>query len=215
MPAKTVHLPSARSLIRHALPNVLESAIVPAALFYGMLWLLGIWGALVVALGWAYLAVIRRVVTGRGVPTVLWLATAILTARTAISLATGSTIVYFLQPTATTFLVAFAFLASVVLGRPLALRLARDFCPLDPDLLARRCVKRFFLSVSLLWALVFLSNATITLWLLFQESVKTFVLEKTLIGWGGTVAAIGVSVLMFRQALRSDGLRLLWGPAHR
>lgn len=213
MPTKTVHLPSAGSMIRHALPNVVESAIVPAALFYAMLWVLGVWGALLVALGWAYLAVIRRVLSHRNVPAVLWLATAILTARTAISLATGSTLVYFLQPTATTFLVAFAFLASVVMGRPLALRLARDFCPLDPDLLARNCVRRFFLSVSLLWALVFLSNASITLWLLLEESVKTFVLEKTLIGWGGTLAAVAVSVLMFRRALRSDGLALRWGPA--
>lgn len=219
MALTTVHLPSPRALARHALPHLVESAFVPAALFYAMLWVLGVWGALFAALGWAYLAMARRLVKRQRIPAMLWLATGILTARTAVSLATGSILVYFLQPTATTFLVAFAFLISVPLGKPLALRLARDLCPLDPDLLARSCVRRFFLSVSLLWSFVFLSNASVTLWLLFEQSLKSFVLEKTLFSWAITIGAIGVSVLMFRRTLRGDGIALRWarttGAAHR
>jgi hypothetical protein len=213
MALTTVHLPSPRALFRHALPHLIESAFVPAALFYAMLWVLGLWGALFAALGWAYLALIRRLVKRQRVPAMLLLATGILTARTVVSLVTGSALLYFLQPTATTFLVAFAFLVSVPLGRPLALRLARDLCPLDPDLLARACVRRFFLSVSLLWSLVFLSNASVTLWLLLAESLKSFVLEKTLFSWGITLAAIAVSVVMFRRTLRGDGIALRWTRA--
>ncbi|MGH9065223.1 MAG: VC0807 family protein [Acidimicrobiales bacterium] len=213
MALHTVHLPSPRALFVHALPNLVESAFVPAALFYAMLWALGVWGALFAALGWAYLALIRRLWRRQGVPAMLWLATGILTARTIVSLATGSLLVYFLQPTATTFLVALAFLVSVPLGKPLALRLAKDLCPLDPDLLARACVRRFFLAVSLLWSFVFLSNASVTLWLLLEASLKTFVLEKTLFSWGVTVGAIAVSVLMFRRTLRGDGIALRWSSS--
>ncbi len=210
MSLTTVHLPSPRALFRHALPHLIESAFVPAALFYAMLWALGLWGALFGALGWAYLALVRRVVKRERIPAMLWMATVILTARTAVSLVTGSAVIYFLQPTATTFLVAFAFLVSVPLGKPLCLRLARDLCPLDPDLLARACVRRFFLSVTLLWSFVFLSNASVTLWLLFEESLKSFVVERTLFSWGITVAAIAVSVVMFRRTMRGNGIALAW-----
>lgn len=209
----TVHLPSPLALFRHALPHLVESALVPAALFYGMLWALGLWGALLAALGWAYLALFRRLLARQGVPAMLWLATGVLTARTGVSLATHSAVIYFLQPTATTFLVALAFLVSAPLGRPLAARLARDLCPLDPDLLGRPCVQRFFLRVSLLWAAVFFSNAAATLWLLFSSSLKVFVLDRTLLSWTVTVAAIGVSVLMFRRTLRGEGIALRWSGA--
>ncbi|MGH9066907.1 MAG: VC0807 family protein [Acidimicrobiales bacterium] len=213
MALTTVHLPSPRALFRHALPHLVESALGPAALFYGMLWLLGLWGALFAALAWAYLALARRLIARQAVPTMLWLASAVLTARTAVSLVTHSGVIYFLQPTATTFLVAFAFLVSAPLGKPLAERLARDLCPLDPDLLARPCVKRFFLRVSLLWAGVLLSNASATLWLLFTASLKVFVLDKTLMSWSITVAAIAVSVVMFRRTLRGEGIALRWTSA--
>jgi hypothetical protein len=65
------------------------------------------------------------------------------------------------------------FIASVLLGRPLAQRLAADFLPLPEALLARHGVRRFFQRVSL-WAVVFLANAGIGLWLLVSQPLATF-----------------------------------------
>src|SRR5207302_11403270 len=103
-----------------------------------------------------------------------------------------------------------AVLLSVPAGRPLAQRLAQDFCPLDPALLRQPVVRRFFLRVSLLWTFVFLSNATLTLWLLLTCSVKSFVLLKTAASLFAIGTAIVVSAMWFRRALHGEGFSLHW-----
>src|SRR5947209_4182996 len=62
--ANTIHLPAPRAFVRHALPGLLESTVGPVALFYVMLSVLGMRGALFATLGFSYLALGRRVVTG-------------------------------------------------------------------------------------------------------------------------------------------------------
>jgi intracellular septation protein A len=195
-------------MVRHALPQLLESTIVPAALFYVVLSVLGLRGALLATLAWTYLALGRRLLTGRQVPGMLLIASALVTVRTATALATGSGFVYFIQPTVGTFLVAVAFLISVPAGKPLAERLAKDFCPLDPGLFKRPYVQRFFLRISLLWTFVFLTNAALGLWFLLSQSLSNFVLLKTGVTMLVLAAAIAVSTLWFRQTLRGEGLTL-------
>jgi len=188
-----------------------ESTLAPAVLFYVVLMGLGFRNALIAALAWSWAAVARRVITRSRISGMLLVGTAMLTVRTAVSWVSGSAFVYFLQPTVGTFLVAAAFLISVPAGRPLAERMARDFCPLDPDLLARPCVRRFFLRVSLLWTAAFLANATATLLFLLTVSVGTFVVVKTVISAAVIGLAVVVSTLWFRRALRSDGIHVRWG----
>jgi uncharacterized membrane protein len=105
------------------------------------------------------------------------LGAAILTARTAVTFVTGSTFLYFAQPTLGTALVALVFLATAVTRRPLVEKLAKDFCPLDPAVLARPAVRRFFLQISVLWGGVLLANASLVLWPLLTTSLKAFVLS--------------------------------------
>jgi hypothetical protein len=157
-------------------------------------------------LGWTYVAVARRLVTGRRVPGILLLAAVTLTARTAIAIASGSVVVYFLQPTLGTALVAAAFLLSVPLGRPLAERLARDFCPIPPRVLTHERVRQFFLRITLLWAFTQLANAALTLWLLLSQSLATFLVAKTLVSWGLTGGAIVVSTIWFRRSMTRHGI---------
>ena len=95
----SLSIPHPRVLARHALPQLLESTLIPLAVFYVVLWTAGVWGALIGALVWSYAALIRRLATGREVPGLLILGVLGLTVRTAISVATGSVFVYFLQPT--------------------------------------------------------------------------------------------------------------------
>jgi hypothetical protein len=151
-------VPRLAALARHATPHLLETTLIPLGLFYGGLRLFGLWGALLAALVWSYTSLLRRLLTRRRVPGMLILAIVGMTARTALALVTGSAFLYFLQPTMGTGLVAGVFAGSVLLGRPLAQRLAADLLPLPEALLARRGVRRFFQRVSLLWAAVFFDD---------------------------------------------------------
>jgi hypothetical protein len=199
-------IPRLSTLARHVVPHVVEGTIIPLGLFLLTLRFLGVWGAVLIGLGWTYAAVARRLVMGQRVPGILVLTAVTLTARTVVAMASGSVVVYFLQPTLGTALVAGAFLLSVPLGRPLAERLARDFCPIPSGVLAHASVRRFFLQITLLWAFTQLANATVTLWLLFSQSLAMFLVAKTLVSWGLTGSAIAVSTIWFHRSMRRHGI---------
>lgn len=205
-PQDVFEIPRLRTLARHAVPYLVEATLVPLALFYVSLWLLGVWGALTMALAWSYTAVFRRIAVRQRIPGILLLGALVLTARTGIAMATGSTFVYFLQPTLGTLLVASAFLVSVRTRRPLAERLATDFCPLDPNLLANVYVRRFFVQVSLLWAFVNLANAALTIWLLVSQPLATYLMAKTVVSLTCTTLAIGASTAWFCHSMRRNGI---------
>jgi hypothetical protein len=200
-------IPRLRVLARHALPHIIESTLIPLGLFLLFLQLVGVWGAVLVGLVWTYGAVIRRLLTGRRVPGILMLSVVTVTARTVVSFATHSVVIYFLQPTLGQILVASAFLISVPLGQPLAQRLAHDFVPLPAWLMAEDHIGKFFKRVSLLWAFVGLTNASIALWLLFSQSVGTFVVARTGVSWVLTAGAIGLSTLWFHRLMAQHGHR--------
>jgi intracellular septation protein A len=202
IPTSPFPVPRLAALAWYATPHLLEATLIPLGLFYGGLQLFGLWGALLAALIWSYTSLLRRLVTRRRVPGILMLGIVGLTARTALALATGSAFLYFLQPTVGTGLVATVFLGSVLLGRPLALRLAADFLPLPEALLAHHGMRRFFQRVSLLWAAVFLANAGISLWLLVSQSLATFLWSRTVASLALTGLAIAVSTWWFRRCMR-------------
>ena len=204
--SQTFEIPHLRTLARHALPNLVHGTLIPLAIFLVTLRVLGIWGAILVGLVWSYTGIIVRLVARRRIPGVLVISAVTLTARTAVAFGTGSTFVYFLQPTIGTALVAVAFLVSVPLGCPLAQRLAVDFCPLPPELLANPHVRRIFLRISTLWALVGFVNVTIALWLLLSQPVATFVVARTVVSATLTVSAIIGSTVWFTRSMKRHGV---------
>ena len=208
MPA-LVEIPRLRTMARHAVPHVVEATIIPLALFYAFLWTSGVWGALIAALAWSWLAIGRRVLTGQRIPGILVLGALGITARTIVAFASGSVFVYFLQPSLTTFAVACAFLFSVPAGRPLAERLAHDFVPLDPAVLRLPGVQRVFVRITLLWALVNLVNAFVTIALLMSQPVGAFVAAKTVTTSLVVVAAIVASTSWFKQALHNHNVAVV------
>src|SRR3954452_2625599 len=205
MPAR-VEIPRLRTMARHALPHLIEATFIPLVLFYAFLWTAGVWGALVAALVWSYTAIIRRAVTGQRIPGILVLGTVGITARTIAAFASGSTFIYFLQPSLTTVVVAGAFLLSVPAGRPLAERLAHDFVPLEPEVLRLPGVQRVFIRITLLWAFVNLANAVVSIALLMSQPVGTFVAMNTIGGMVLVGAAVGMSTIWFKQALRNHNI---------
>ncbi|TNY35076.1 VC0807 family protein [Thermomonospora catenispora] len=194
--------PRLTSMLWHALPRFAEGVIAPVAVFYAAFVLLGLNGALAAAVLWVYGGIGWRLYRGREVPGMLLLAALGVTVRAVLAAITGNPVVYFLQPTLGTLLVSMTFLASVPMRRPLAQKIATDMVPMPEAFLRHERVHRFFLRISLLWSLVFLMNASISLWMLFHESIGTYLWVRT-----GLVAALGaaaaaISVLGFRRCLR-------------
>jgi hypothetical protein len=210
-PHLTVHLPAFGALLRQGAKHLLESTVVPLGLFYLLLTLVGFDGGLIAALSWSLLALVRRAVLRQPIPAVLLLTTGLLVARTVLGLMTGSVFLYFLQPTLQNFLIAFVLVASLPFGRPLIAKLADDFCAFPAAFSEHPCVVQIFRRLSLLWAMVFLTNGVTTLWILARESVGNFLLVSTAGSWSVVGAAIVVSLLWFRRVLRGEGIALRWG----
>src|SRR5690606_28812136 len=168
------------------------------------------WGGLIAALVWSYTAIARRLLTRTPVPGLLVLGAVGMTARTIVAAASGSVFVYFLQPTLTTVLVGGIFLVSVPAGRPLAERLAGDFCPLPAAFMGSPPVRRFFARITVLWAFVQLTNAAVSIWLLVTQPVGTYVVARTATSWVLTGGAGAVPTLYFRRAMRRHGITVHW-----
>jgi hypothetical protein len=206
-----LHLGSFRAHARHAVLPLMEGVIGPFLVFYLVLLLAGFRGACIAALVWSYGAVARRLVTHERIPGILLVGTLLFTLRTAVALGTSSSFLYFVQPTASTYLVALVFLVSAAAGHPLIQRFAVDFCPLDPELMRRPFVKRFFVQISLLWAFVLFTNASFVLWLLLTSSLKAFVVERTLVGAVLTVGGIVASTAWFCRVMQLNGVTVRFG----
>ena len=210
----TIHLPSLRVLLRRAGQHLLESTLVPLGLFYLMLTVIGFKGGLIAALAWSLSALGRRLVLRKPVPGVLVLTTLLLVVRTVIGYCTGSIFLYFLQPTLQNFVIGFVFLATASIGRPLLGRLAMDFCAFPELISGHPRVQRFFRRVSLLWALVFVTNGIGTLFVLARETVGNFLMVST----AGSYSLVGLTAVLslwwFRRCLYGQGIVLRLGGAH-
>ena len=198
-------LPRSRDVFRRAAPQIVEAILVPLGLFYAALSVLGPKGAICTALAWNFVALLRRLWRRERLPGVLLLGTVGLTARSVVALVSSSSLfVYFLQPSLGTALLGGAFLLSVPLGCPLAEKLAHDFVPLPPSFFKRPKVRQLFVRISLLWALVSLTNAAGTLALLLNVPIATFLAAKTGLSWALTVGGIVLSSWWFRRGLRRN-----------
>jgi hypothetical protein len=206
-----LHLPTPLASLRHSLHTLIEGVVVPFAVFYVFLVVVGFRGALLAGVAWSYAAIGRRLIRRQRVAATLIMGSALLSIRTAVAFATGSAFIYFVGPTASTCLVGLAFLVSAFAGRPIVERLARDFCPFDPEFLREPIVRRFFTQISVLWAVVMLANAGIVMWFLLHSSLGAFVFERTAVSWVMTLAAIGASTLLFLRTMRRGGIAVRWG----
>ena len=202
-----------RAVARRSLPQIAEVTLAPALLFYVMLRFGGAAAAMISVLVWTYVAVLRRVVRGVRLPTILWLGAAGLTCRTVVGLVSGSTFAYFVQPIATTVVLGGLFLGSVFVGRPLVARLAHDFCPLSPDVAARPAVVRLFVWLTLLWSFVHILTAAATFGMLVTMPVGAFVAIKTVTCLTITAGAVVVTVCCSIRTARSE--RLMFAGALR
>ena len=193
------------AVLRRTMPRVLEANLIPNMLFIFMLAVVNASAAMISVLVWTVGAAIRRRLLKQQIPGVLVLALAGLAGRTILALWAGSPALYFAQPICTTVVVAGVFAGSLFVGRPLIFRLAGDFCPMGPDVQERPAVERLFRQLTLLWAVVYLISAGVTLTLLLTAPLGVFVATKTLGCLGLTLAAVALTVWMsWRTAQREQ-----------
>jgi Protein of unknown function (DUF3159) len=206
------HLPSARGLVRHAWPHVLEGSLAPFVLFAIAIRLTGLMTALVVALGWSVAALVRRLVTGKRVSGLLILSTLTLSARTVFALVSGNLSLYFLPPLVTTALLAGAFIISVPLGRPLTWRLANDLFPLPAHAIDDPVAGQAFRRMCWMWAGVNVSKVGINLWLLASLPVASYAIAKGLVSFMLMGGAIAISFVWVRRATKLVPVTLVAAP---
>jgi len=140
----------------------------------------------------------------------LLLGSVLITLRTGIAFITGSKFLYFVQPTAGTVVIALAVLVSAKVGRPFTQRFAHDFCPMEPAIMKRPLVRRFFIRISVLWATVLMLNAGLV-FLVARLVVTAFlIIERSLVTYGLTAIAIFFSISAFMAMMRHDGITVQW-----
>jgi hypothetical protein len=206
--ALTIQLPALGVHLRHGVKHLLEATLIPLGLFYLVMALAGLHGALFAALGWSLAALTWRLVTRRPIPTVLAFMTALLVVRTAVGYVTNSVFLYFLSPSLQDFVIGLAFLALLPFGKSLIAKLAADFCVFPAELTDNPRVRRFFHQVSVLWASVFLVSGGLTLWMLARTSLGSYLLIGTAASYSLIGVAIVVSLVWFRRSLGREGIRL-------
>lgn len=203
-------------MVRRVSLSLLIAVVIPAVVFYLSFVLAGAWTAMGAALVWSYGAIAWRALTGRRTSGLLILTALLLTGRTALSVVADSTWLYFLQPIISDGAVALLFLFSLASARPMVARLAGDFYPMDHELAARPRVRRLFRNLTILWAVLGLTKATMTLWLLQSQTLGTFVLVKsismTAINVLAAFATIGLAALVARQEGLMGSRRLIPVP---
>lgn len=205
-----VVIPNVRSVVRHSLPKVIEGKVIPLLLFVGFLELFGNVWALLIALAWSFAAIGARAILGHRIPGLILLSTAALVGKTIAAIATGSMLVYFIQPTVTTVIVGVTFLVSVPLGHPLAQKLACDVFPFEESTRTHPLMEQFFVRLSVLWSFTSLVNAAVTVWLLLTQSITTFVLIKSVLGPATGIVTVTTMFLWLRVDLQRSGTPLVW-----
>jgi len=203
-PAQT--RPRLGTVLRRVGLSLTVACAIPAALFFTMYQVFGVWTAIVVALFWSYGAITWRAVTGRRTSGLLVLTAIILTGKTVVVLASQSTFFYFLQPIITDGVVAATFLLSLATARPVVARLAGDFYPMDAELSLRPRMRQLFWRLTAMWAVVCLAKAVAMFWALNSLSLDTFVLVKSISMPAANLLAVVLTVSAAVLVGRKEGL---------
>ena len=198
--------PSIRSILGRLVVSLAVAVVVPGVIFYLALVGAGLTAAILLALAWASGAIVWRRVTGRAMSGLLVLTVAVMAARTAFTLATGNSFVYFFQPVVTDGLVGGLFLVSLTTARPVVARLAADFYPMNEDVAARPRIRRLFWHLTLMWSFVILLKGVVTMWLLTSQSTANFVLFKNVTMIAMTVSAVAVTIWASTRVARKENL---------
>lgn len=202
-----LELPPLKPTLLGAARLLAETIIIPTALLAILLHVSGLVVGFAAALGWIYFTVMVRWFAGRRMPGTLMLAATMLTARAGVALWLSSAVVFLIQPVLGSICMAALFMGSAVLGRPLTMRLARDFVHLPKHVLDRHRVQKMFRDVAILWGLSRIVDAAMNLGFL-QSGLDAGLIGRGVVSPVLTVLTIAVCAYWGKRCLHLDGIRL-------
>lgn len=206
---QVVELPPLTRIARHAGRSVFEASLAPMVLFYLLYEHCGLRAALGGALCWQLAMISRRLLRGERMSGMLLGCLVMLLVRCGFAWATGSVVLYLLQPIVGQVLSACAFSGSAWRQRPLAAVFAKDFVPLPPALVAMPHMTAYLCRVSLLFGLASLGQAVTNVLLLTHAGVGATMLAGKAVGSSLTVSAFVVALWWFRRSMRRHRIRLV------
>jgi hypothetical protein len=198
--------PRLRAIVARTATSVFVACVVPAVLVSVTVVVVDVYAAIVVALAWTFGAICWRWATRRRPSGLLLLTVGILLVRTGVTVATGDSFVYFVQPVFANAGVAIVFLASLATATPVVARLAGDFYPMEAGVSGRPRVRRLFWQLTLLWGVVCLAKGLATLWLLLSQQRADFVLIKSVVITAMTGLAVSATIWLSADVAKKEGL---------
>jgi hypothetical protein len=212
--ADVLEISGLRATVLRAGRLLLEAVVVPTVLLAVLLHVIGTTNSILVAVGWCVCAIGFRWLVDRRLPGTLLLGSAALAARAAFALASGSLLIYLLQPVLGSVVMALLFLGSAAFGRPITLRLARDFVHVPAHILDRTGVRRMFTEVAVIWGVSRLLDVALNLGFL-HRGVDAGLWARGLLSPVLTVLAVAVCTAWGWRSLRRNGilLKVTAGPA--
>ena len=193
------------AVVRRSGPHLIEASLIPTALFYSCLTLAGLVAAYGAAVVWLYAAVVWRLVRQRPIPPLLVLGVIGITVRTTVALASGSSFYYFAQPILGSLVMGCVFLISIAAGRPLVEKLALEFWPMTPEMMASPVVIRLLRGLTFLWAGVNILIAATTFVLLLTLPLPAYVATKQVVSMVLMGIGIAVTIDLSVRTARREG----------
>jgi hypothetical protein len=198
--------------LRRLAPQIVCVGVVPALLSTICMRTAGLTATAVTMLAWTVTASWWHRQRHGVVPGLFVLKLAGDVIKVAVALVTGSTTVYFLQPSATTMAIALTCVGSVLVGRPLGARVARDFLP--PTALEGRTDSATFDRITLWWAASRALSAMAGAFVFTRVPLETFLVVRPFVGWSCTgIGAAGVAWLWGRSSTPAVPTPLPASPA--
>ena len=199
---------SAWALLLGTGPRFARDAFGPVILFYVAWKLIGFRTAILAATALSIAAyVFERRQARSGITAGIGLGIALVQATA--GMASGSTTAYFAPPIIVNGAYGLAFLASVVIGRPLAGVFAQETYPFPPQVKASQTFRRVFSRISLVWATYLLLRTGLRLLVLLRSSVEVYLAINVVTGIPFTAALMSWSIW---YSVRSFRRSTEWGP---
>ncbi|HEY6790773.1 MAG TPA: hypothetical protein VI365_26040 [Trebonia sp.] len=211
--AQDLEVPRPLRLLLTAGWSLTESIGLPAAAYLAGAWLGGRDAGLIAGLAAIWLTVIIRKAATGSVPGLLVISAVVLTAQTAVVLATGELWLFLLQFPLANLCMCVLFARTASGPRPLIAQLAAEVVALRQPAVHHPGLHRFFQAATWLWAGIFLLLTAGLAVLMMTEPASTFLMLSTAATIALVVAGAAASALWFRSVLRKLGLRLRFAPA--
>ena len=214
-PDVVIEVGNLRPMLLRAGRLFIETVLVPTGLFYLLLHTAGLVAGLVGVISWSVVVVAGRWIFGHRLPGTLLVCAGVLCGRACVALLLTSAVVYLMQPVVGSVLMAMLFLGSAAIGRPVTVRLARDFIELPAQLFHRHGVRRMFAQVAVVWGGSRLLDAGMSVVFLHWGIDAGLLSRGVFSGVLTALTILGCGYWGWRSLRRLPGITLRWSHAPR